>query len=543
MIHYLNSRIHLSQPGAGWFRHPRLRVLPLIAALVASSAQAQDQPIFYIKEYRVAGTTKLSSAEIGEIVYPYLGPARTTDDVEKARLALEAAFHVKGYHTVSVQIPQQDPRYGVIRLHVVEGTVGRLRVKGARWHLPSRIVKNVPSLAEGSVPNLETATKEIASLDRLADRRVKPKLRPGVEPGTVDIDLEVEDKLPLHGSIEINNRYSADTSHLRLNSSLSYGNLFQLGHTLGTSFQVAPENPDESLVFSGYYLTRINDRLSLMLQGTKQDSDVSTLGGSTSVVGAGEIIGLRAIVDLPSEAGHFHNLTFGIDWKNLEQTTSLDATGGLLIEAPIEYYPLSASYISTWLDGKDFTELNLTGTLGLRGLGSDESTFGNRRFKARGNFFYVRADLSHTRDLADGSQLFGKLQGQLSSGPLINSEQFSGGGLGNARGYLESEALGDNGIFATFEYRTPSLIGAEDESGRRLDEWRFHSFLEGGVLGIYDALPGQDATSTFLSGGIGTRFKYGGRLHGSIDLSIPFLEGDRTEAFDPFISFRGWADF
>ncbi|MBX3739753.1 MAG: ShlB/FhaC/HecB family hemolysin secretion/activation protein [Akkermansiaceae bacterium] len=523
----------------------RLRLAPLLAILASSSTslKAQEAPIFYIKEYRVAGSTKLSDTEIGEIVYPYLGPARTTDDVEKARLALEAAFRAKGYQTVSVQIPQQDPRYGVIRLQVVEGTVGRLRVKGAKWFLPSRIKQAAPSLAEGGVPNLDEAQKEIVALNRLADRRVIPKLRPGTEPGTVDIDLEVEDKLPLHGSIELNNRYSADTTRLRLNGSLSYGNLFQLGHTIGTSFQVAPENPDESLVFSGYYLSRINDGLSLMLQGTKQDSNVSTLGGATSVIGAGEIIGLRAIVDLPSETGHFHNLTFGLDWKNLEQATYLDAAGGAWLQAPIEYFPLSASYASTWVDGRNFTEFNLTGTLGLRGYGSDESTFDDRRFKARGNFFHLRGDLSHTRDLADGSQLYGKLQGQLASGPLINSEQFSGGGLGNARGYLESESLGDNGIFATFEYRTPSLIGAEDENGRRDNEWRFHTFLEGGVLGIYEALPGQDATTTFLSGGIGTRFKYAGHLHGSLDLSIPFLDGDRTDALDPFLSFRGWADF
>ena len=40
----------------------------------------------------------------------------------------------------------------------------------------------------------------------------------------------------------------------------------------------------------------------------------------------------------------------------------------------------------------------------------------------------------------------------------------SGGGLGTVRGYLESEELGDNGIFGSTELRTPSLgdfIGKE----------------------------------------------------------------------------------
>ena len=60
----------------------------------------------------------------------------------------------------------------------------------------------------------------------------------------MDIDLNVKDKLPLHGSAELNNRASADTKPLRVNASLSYDNLWQLGHSVGASFQRAPQAPD-----------------------------------------------------------------------------------------------------------------------------------------------------------------------------------------------------------------------------------------------------------------------------------------------------------
>jgi len=505
--------------------------------------QAQENPIFYIREYRVHGSTKLQAAEIEETVYPFLGPARTADDVEKARLALEAAFHKKGYQTVSVLIPQQDPRYGIIRFEVAEGKIGRLRVKGAKWFLPSRIKAEIPSLAEGNVPNFKETEKQIIALNRLADRRVTPSLQTGLEPGTLDMTLTVEDKSPLHGSLELNNRYSADTSRLRLNAALSYGNLFQRGHTGGINFQVAPENPDDALVYSGYYLARINDDFSLMLQGSKQDSDISTLGGTTAVVGKGETLGIRALFDLKSRTSYYHNFSFGIDYKNLEEITSIFGDSVVLLSAPIEYYPLSASYAATRFGKENFTEFNLNLTLHLRGLGSNDSDFFNKRSYSRGSFIYLRADISHTIDLEDESQLFAKFQGQLANDALINSEQFGGGGLGNARGYLEASALGDNGAFATFEYRTPSFIGIEEENGKRRDEWRIHAFAEGGVLGIYDALPGQDSTTTFASIGAGTRFKLADHYNGSIDLSLPLLDVGTTEAFDPSITFRGWADF
>ncbi|RYG28455.1 MAG: ShlB/FhaC/HecB family hemolysin secretion/activation protein [Burkholderiales bacterium] len=319
--------------------------------------------------------------------------------------------------------------------------------------------------------------------------------------------------------------------------------MFQRGDTIGGSFQVAPENPDDSLVYSGYYLSRINEHLSLMLQASKQDSDVATLGGSSATIGKGETFGIRALFDLPSTATFYQNFTLGLDWKKLDEITYFFGNTSIDITAPIEYFPLSASYAATRVGKGDFTEFNLTATLGLRGLGDDYASYENKRYKANGNFFHLRGDVSHTHDLKNGAQLFGKLQGQLANGVLINSEQLSGGGLGSARGYLEASALGDNGLFATLEYRTPSFIGAEDKDGKRANEWRIHAFLDGGVLGIYDALPGQESTTTFASAGFGTRVKFKEHFNGSIDLAFPLLDQATTDAFDPFLSFRGWADF
>ena len=83
--------------------------------------------------------------------------------------------------------------------------------------------------------------------------------------------------------------------------------------------------------------------------------------------------------------------------------------------------------------------------LAIREMGSDDAEFDENRHGATGNFAYFRGDLSHTLTLPEDFQVFVKGQGQASDQPLVNSEQFSGGGLGTVRGYLESEELGDNG--------------------------------------------------------------------------------------------------
>ncbi|MEO8616198.1 MAG: POTRA domain-containing protein [Luteolibacter sp.] len=521
--------------------YPISTFLPQLIAVLACCGPVSAQEItkFYIREYRIEGAKRLPRLEVERAVYPYLGPQRGADDVEQARAALEKSYHDKGYQTVSVAVPQQDPRRGIIRLEVVEGKIGRLRVNGAKFFLPSQIKREAPSLVEGNVPNFDQVSKEIVGLNRLGDRRVTPALRAGIEPGTFDVDLNVEDKLPLHGSLELNNRYSSNTTDLRINGSLSYGNLFQKGHTGGLSFQIAPENPDDAKVFSGYYLARVSSGVSLMLSGTKQNSDVSTLGGA-AVGGRGEIVGLRALYDLPTTAKFYQSFNLGFDYKHFDEDLVI---GKDTISSPIEYYPLSANYAATWMGDHGFTEMNHSLNFGLRGIGSKVRDYSNKRYNADGNFVFLRSDVAHTHDFKGGSQLFGKIQGQVSNRPLINSDQIAGGGLSSVRGYLEATALGDNGVFGTVEVRSPSLIGKPDVANSKSDEWRFLAFADAGVLGIWDALPSQQSQYNFSSAGIGSRFRIKEHYNGSVDAAIPFTNQLDTDAGEVRVTFRGWADF
>jgi hemolysin activation/secretion protein len=355
----------------------------------------------------------------------------------------------------------------------------------------------------------------------------------------VDIDLNVEDKLPLHGSLEVNNRYSADTTPLRVNGALSYANLFQLGHTLGLSAQVAPENTDDGLVYSGYYLARTSEKTCVMFSATKQDSNISTLGGS-AVLGKGETIGARLMVDLPVTRTFYQSFDFGFDYKNFSEDLVI---GKDTVASPIEYWPLTASYAATWLRDKSFTELNTGLTLHLRGMGSDQTDYNNKRYNADGSFIYLRGDASHTRDLKNGAQLFGKVQGQIAGQPLINNEQIAGGGLGTVRGYLEATALGDSGVFATAELRSPTLIGKGDTSPAPKNEWRFHAFADAGIVGIYDPLPGQKKRTGLSSVGIGSRLRYREHFNASADVGVPLIEQSHADDGGIRVTFRGWADF
>ncbi len=504
----------------------------------------------YVREYRVTGVQHLTLPEVEKAVYPFLGPSRTTKDVEGARAALEKAFQDKGYKTVVVEVPPQVPRRGVIKMLVTENTVGRLRVRNSRYFTLDQIKQRVPSLAEGKVVDFNEVTKEIIALNSAPDLQVKPSVNPGVEPGTVDIDLEVKDKSPLHGSLELNNRYTADTAPLRVNAALNYSNLWQKGHAAGISYQVAPESPKDASVYAAYYLAKFDslDNVSLMLNATKQDSNVSTLGGA-AVTGRGEIFGVRALINLPTEAEFYQTASLGVDYKHFKENVLV---GTSEIATPITYFPISASYGANWSGKHSFTEFNSTATFSLRGLGgSDELEYDNKRYQASAAFFHIRADASHTQDLPLGAQVFGKISTQGTANSLINSEQFSAGGMGTVRGYLESTQLGDNGLAVTLELRTPSLLGRmnpqpEKESEATRDpanEWRIYGFWDGARLSIVDPLPDQKDTFKLMSVGVGTRVKLKNHFHGSLDAGWPLINQTNAKVGEVLLSFKVSTDF
>ncbi len=502
--------------------------------------QVKQVPHFYIQEYQVHGNSHLlTQVEFEQAVYPYLGPYRTADDVEQARAALEKAYRDKGYPFVTVEIPQQRPDTGVIVLQVVKNEVGRLRVHGSRYFSLDEIKREAPSLSEGTVPNFSQVTHDLAVLNDLSDRQITPSLHAGIAPGTVDVDLNVKDTLPLHGSLELNNRYSADTTSLRLNGSVSYDNLWQLGHSVGASFQASPENLNQVEVFSGYYSARVPEVswLTLLLQGTDQNSNVNTLGG-IGVAGKGQTIGGRAVITMPSKTDFFESISLGFDYKHNQQDLLIAGTDS---PTPITYYPISAAYSSTWLKkGVGETDLNASLTANIRTISSSEEQFALNRFGAGGDFIYFRGDLSHTHELPEGFQVFGKVQGQAADQPLISNEQFSAGGLGTVRGYLESEALGDNGLIGSLEVRAPSLSSL---IGTAVDEWRFYLFGDWGMVGIDEPLPEQQSTYKLASVGAGTRLKLIGHLNGSLDATLPLDQGPDTDAYSPHLTFRLWAEF
>lgn len=496
---------------------------------------------FYIRAFQVRGNHLIPAGDVEDAVYPFMGPGRTADDVEHARAALQSLFQKRGFATVTVNIPDQGVESGIIALDVAPQTVGALTVTGVGPAEAARIRRAAPSLAPGATPNFNRVQTDIVALNQSPDRRVTPEVVAGKAPGTVDVTLKAQETFPLHGSIEVNNDQSPSTTPYRVLGTLTYDDLWGRGDSVTLSGQTAPERPNDATVGSINYLTHVG-RLQLLGYYVYSNSDVSVVGG-TDVIGKGNMAGVRLILPISQSASFYQSLTVGMDWKDFGEDVRL---GSDLSSSPISYFPVTAGWRGDWT-GKSFkSDVSLSTTFGLRGLGDGIVAFDAKRYDARPDFFLVKLDGSHTQDLWYGAQGWIHVTGQWSGDPLISNEGFSVGGQSTVRGYDESELLGDYGAAAQVELRTPDLLkfaNWSDWMGPNFNAFRLHLFSDAGWEGSHDPLPGQRGSAWLGSAGAGAVLRLLNHANGSVDVGVPLVSGPNTRARTVFARFRLWGDF
>jgi len=510
--------------------HTAFLLLLSVLATHALAAGVEIQHQFPVLEFRIDGNSILTDEEIERAVTPYLGENRTLVDVDAAREALEKTYHDAGWLTVVVSIPEQKVDAGEVALQVVEGEIGKLRVKGSKYHANSDIKATVPELAEGNVPYFPQMQTELARLNRSADLRVAPVLTAGKVPGTVDVRLETEDDLPLHGNVELNNRQSPNSTATRLGATLRYDNLWQLGHSFSLTSQITPEKIGEVSQFAATYVIPMGkDGNALAVYAVRSRSQFDTITGSPGlgVLGNSNIFGVRHVIPLTALENFSQSLSYGLDYKDIQQSIRVGGTADLA--TPIRYAPLTATYSANLLGEGHSSSFEASSVLGMRGLlGNRDEAFDNKRSGASASFLVFKGSLQHTEKFGRWS-VDGKIETQLASGPLVSSEQFTAGGAESVRGYLEGELASDIGIRLGLQGTTPSVA-----LGRSTSPWRIAgvAFFEGARLHTLEAAYPQPSFRLIRGTGIGLRLSGPIGTSLDVDLARALDDGETTKAGD-----------
>lgn len=512
------------------------------AAAVAAPAPGHAPPprpaaTLDIEEYVVDGNSALASEDVEKVVYPFLGPASSEESIEQAREALQRLYRDRGYQAVQVTTVDKTPDPdGVIHFRVSEVRIGRVRVVGARFFLPSEVRKEMPSIREGEQFNTVTLNRELAVANSVPGRQVTPVPKPSRTPGVLNLDLVVHDQLPIHASVDINNAHARFSTPLRVTGTVSYDNLFQRGHSLSISYITAPENPaDSKVLILGYRAPFVGTRYGVHITAIQSNSTAAAIA-ATNIISNGTDIAVRGTADLPGTDTYSQSVEAGADYKDYRSDTATAGTPASAV--PATYFPLTATYTGIVHRPRDLDIITLALSLTPPRVGSNHAAIDSNRLDARGQQLYFRGGVDATRTLPQDFKLHARATAQVSNEPLISNEQLPLGGVSSVRGYYEVESPVDNGYNVSVEAISPSfpdLLASWIDARDLVDDARILAFFDQG--GGYNRAPpaGISYRSVLASVGLSAD----ARLFNHVDASLTWATPLITDGVSPRVTVAG----
>ena len=492
---------------------------------------------FEITTFVVEGNTILEESKIDRVLESYKGADRRLKDTEEARAEVEKLYHKAGYPTVLVNLPEQTIENGLVRLQVVEGRLYSISVTGNEHYSWGSIRRKLPSLSPGVLIYEPTFVKELAAVNGNPDLSVTPLLKPGSVPGTVDLELKVKDRLPVHGKLEADNRGPITTPSNRLIAEVQHTNVFGNDEILTLNTVQTPtdwgaiQNYGASFVYPVIWPNHL-----LTVYASKSESNSVLAGGAISVGGGGDvaiagnatIAGMRYIFPIFPGGPSTHQLQIGLDYKRLEKTSATFPGGGsAVVLSPVQYMPLSLGYLGLYPDRFGLTKASFTVKGYVAGMipggrkedfsGDPNDPFGKpgNRAGSTGTFAVLQGGVGRSQPLPADFTLDLMANGQWASEPLIPAEQFFTGGFDTVRGYLQFEAIGDHAIRARVELTTPEVLKVPIDriwQRRRSSDYtlrlRFATFYDAAHIWVAQAPTGQTSRFRLEGAGFGIRVKF-----------------------------------
>jgi hemolysin activation/secretion protein len=500
-------------------RFARLLAGSVLAAAV-SAAWAADEPAapdairFEISRFEVAGNTLLPAADVERAVAPFAGKGRDFGDVQRALEALEELYHERGYNVVTVQLPEQELNGGVVHLRVVQTKIGKVTVAGNKAFPESNIRASMPTLQPGQTPNLQQVSANLRMANENPAKKAKLSLESGELDDTVDARLDVEDERAWKAMVNVDNTGTEGTGKTHAGVVLQHANLWGRDHVGSLQYTTTAEHPDKVAVWgAGYHipLYALGDSVDLFASYSNVDSGSVSAGlFNLTVSGKGSVYGARYNHPLARRGDYDSRLVAGIDYKSYRNSVLF---AGQDFGNDVTVRPLSLAYIGSLALAGSQADLALTFVEnvagGPRGRADD---FDRARSGARADWKALRFSGAYTRALGSaGWQGRVLVNGQYTRDALVPGEQFGAGGGTSVRGFDERALSTDKGVLGNLELYTPDLCG-----GGRL-QCRLLAFYDAAWGQRNHALPGELASTSIASTGLGLRFAAGSAASVQLD--------------------------
>lgn len=433
---------------------------PVLPELKPTEAGALYEPQIYAKGFRFTGNHVFGSEELAKVLAQYTGRNITTEDLEAARQTLTLYYVNKGYINSGAVLPDQDPKDGVILFELVEGKLTLIEITGNHW-FRTWWLRNEMRLAGGNPLNFNRLKEGMQLLrENPTISQINAELQPGGAPGESQLKVEVKDSSPFRASIEMNNYRPPSVGSTIVEAHLADLNLTGNNDPLSITYGIV-NSTNNGYEFSaldnigGDYRFPISPWRTTMEIGAYQNNAGILEAPFNDLNITSKLTELHFSVHQPVFETPRHSLILTLEVDSRRNETDL-------FGQPFSLSPGASNgvedvfvprFIQEFVDRSQVHVFSFRSQFSL-GIGAFGATMNST--SPDGHFFDWLGQAQYIRKLGDTDNLIVfRLNGQVADRPLLSLEQLELGGISSVRGYLENQALRDNGILASLEFRIP----------------------------------------------------------------------------------------
>jgi hemolysin activation/secretion protein len=497
----------------------RLRGIAVLARMDQFEAKGADAQGVNLERSDLHPRTR---AAIRKALAPLVGQPLNDKMLLEVRTELEVALTRSGDRFDRAIVPPQDVTGGTVQVVLLKGRLGKLSVTGAKWFSASSYRQAV-RVKPGQVINASQLDADIDWINQNPFRHAQVVVKPGDQTGLVDVTVQAVDQPPLRLFTSFDNTGTRSTNYNRWNTGVTFGDVASQG--VQASFQHS-EAPDFKSFASnsGSVIFDLPWRNMLIVSGSEATLS-SLLPPPLNQTGYSSALSIRYEVPLANLGPlSSQNVSLAFDYKNTN-------TNLLFAQIPVfgdltEIGEWTLAYAGTEADrlGASSYGASLIYSPGNMFARDTNAAFAGQRTGAQARFAYINLQFSRTTHLPRNFALVDSVQGQLSSGNLLGTEELAMGGAGAIRGYDPDQVFVDEGVISRNELRAPPMRLLKAFNLPVPDQLQPFVFGDFGEGFIHSPLANEKARFNLASTGLGLYYTLGKHFTVAFDYGWQLLD-------------------
>ena len=474
------------------------------------------------------GVTAYSPAELDALYADKIGSTITLADLYGIAAELTRKYRNDGYILTQIVVPPQTIDGGMPRLQVVEGYVGDMIVQSTEKDSATKLVRdymNTNINTSGTRPlNVKELERALLLINDLPGMNARSILSPSPsKPGAAEL-LVIVDRKPFDAVIGIDNFGTRFLGPIQLSGAASLNSMLNANERFTFQTVVAPEDKELQYFMAGFampvwkYGTSFNANASRTLTEPGYRLTEFDINGESSSINFG--------FTHPFIRSRTANITGRIlfDFRNVETSSNIEDTRrdklrNLRIGGKFEKLENSL--------GLAYNVLDLEVSKGIDILhASQEDQLNMTRPFADPEATKLAFEFQRLQRIAPDFNVLIAMQGQISTNPLLSSEEFGVGGQNYGRGYDSSEILGEEGIAGKFEIQWNKPLNLDPMP---VMDHQLYAFYDIGKVWNDDATAASQEEISLASAGLGIRADLNQVTAAGLMVAFPLNRTPQTE--------------